>query len=392
MDQGNLVFFLAYQLNLAYANQLRLRPALKALVLPNQLRLRHPKFPQLFTSPRSTVISSSSQTSYATTTTTTSYDPTASSQDSSTTRTTTQPTSTPIVLKYLDEQCGSKYGSCAPGLCCGSSGFCGYTSGHCSAGCQKDFGICDDKIEAEVITRCTAPGTFAVTYDDGPSVLTSGLLDYLDEVNVKATFFINGNNRKNGDTGNPMLTIYELADVVKRAYTSGHQICSHTWAHTDIITVSEQEVVYEMTRLNYAFSKILGKVPTCMRPPYGDTDGPSLKILHKMGYAVVNWNMDPVDWNPENSIDEMYQEYVDQTGATDPHVGRYIALNHDVWNTTADFRTENYPKTIPLARRSIEYLLGRGWRLVNLAECLKKPPMYREANPSDNKCGTKACV
>ncbi|ORY01605.1 glycoside hydrolase/deacetylase, partial [Basidiobolus meristosporus CBS 931.73] len=169
---------------------------------------------------------------------------------------------------------------------------------------------------AEVITGCKAAGTFAVTYDDGPSVLTSGLLDYLDEVKVKATFFINGNNRENGETGNPMLTIYELADVVRRAYNSGHQICSHTWAHTDLLTVSEQEVVYEMTRLNHAFSKVLGKVPTCMRPPYGDTDGPSRKILYKMGYTVVTWNVDPVDWDPVNSIDEMYQEYVDQTGST----------------------------------------------------------------------------
>ncbi|ORY01603.1 glycoside hydrolase/deacetylase [Basidiobolus meristosporus CBS 931.73] len=294
--------------------------------------------------------------------------------------------------RYLDEQCGSKYGSCAPGLCCGQTGYCGYTSGHCSTGCQKDFGICDNKIEAEVITGCKMPGTFAVTYDDGPSILTSGLLDYLDEVNVKATFFINGNNRKNGDTGNPMLTIYELADVVRRAYNSGHQICSHTWAHTDLITVSEQEVVYEMTRLNYAFSKVLGKVPTCMRPPYGDTDGPSRKILYKMGYTVVNWNVDPVDWNPVNSIDEMYQEYVDQTGSTSPQVGKFISLNHDVWNTTADFRPESYPRTIPLAKRSIDYLLGRGWRVVNLAECLQSPPFYREPNPSDSKCGTKACV
>ncbi|ORY01604.1 glycoside hydrolase/deacetylase, partial [Basidiobolus meristosporus CBS 931.73] len=245
---------------------------------------------------------------------------------------------------------------------------------------------------AEVITGCKAAGTFAVTYDDGPSILTSGLLDYLDEVKVKATFFINGNNRKNGDTGNPMLTIYELADVVRRAYNSGHQICSHTWAHTDLITVSEQEVVYEMTRLNYAFSKVLGKVPTCMRPPYGDTDGPSRKILYKMGYTVVNWNVDPVDWNPVNSIDEMYQEYVDQTGSTSPQVGKFISLNHDVWNTTADFRPESYPRTIPLAKRSIDYLLGRGWRVVNLAECLQSQPFYREPNPSDSKCGTKACV
>ncbi|KAK9761750.1 hypothetical protein K7432_013121 [Basidiobolus ranarum] len=310
--------------------------------------------------------------------------------DKPTTTSTVVPT--PGALRYLDEKCGSGLGSCAPGLCCSQWGYCGYTSDHCAAGCQKQFGGCNNKKEAKIVTKCTAPKTFAITFDDGPSVLTSGLLDYLDKVNVKVTFFVNGLNEKNADTGNPTLGIYDLADVVKRAYNSGHQICSHTWAHTDIITVSESRVVYEMTKLNHAFSKILGKVPTCMRPPYGDTDGPSRKILQKMGYTVVTWSVDPVDWNPENSIDEMYQEYIDQTGSTNPSVGKFISLNHDVWNTTADFRPENYPKTIPLAQRAIEYLLGRGWNLVNLAECLESAPLYREPNPSDNSCGDEACV
>ncbi|KAK9685467.1 hypothetical protein K7432_015493 [Basidiobolus ranarum] len=69
--------------------------------------------------------------------------------NTATTTDTATATSTPIGLKYLDEQCGSKYGSCAPGLCCGQGGYCGYTSDHCSTGCQKDFGICDNKIKAE---------------------------------------------------------------------------------------------------------------------------------------------------------------------------------------------------------------------------------------------------
>ncbi|ORX91323.1 glycoside hydrolase/deacetylase [Basidiobolus meristosporus CBS 931.73] len=317
----------------------------------------------------------------------------APANSSAATNTPTPPTSlAPNALRYLDEQCGAQYGSCAPGLCCSQWGWCGYTSDHCNSGCQKNYGACDDKIEAEVITRCTAPGTFAVTFDDGPSVLTSGLLDYLDTEKVKATFFVNGLNQKNADTKNPILSIYQLQDVVKRAYDSGHQICSHTWAHTDLITVDEDEAVYEMTRLNYAFTKVLGKVPTCMRPPYGDTDAPARKILKRMGYTVVTWNVDPVDWDPANTIDEMYQEYIGQTGSTDPKVGRFISLNHDVWNTTADFRPENYPKTIPLAQRAIQYLKGRGWKLVNLADCLQTGPLYRDANPSDSSCGDEDCV
>ncbi|KAK9717737.1 hypothetical protein K7432_005957 [Basidiobolus ranarum] len=295
-------------------------------------------------------------------------------------------------LRYLDQTCGAQIGSCAPGLCCSEYGYCGYTSDHCGTNCQPAYGACDDGTLATVNTGCSVPGTFAVTFDDGPSVLTSGLLDYLQKQKVKVTFFMNGLNWKSYDTLNPILGIYKLADVVKRAYDLGHQICSHTWGHVDLIQVNEYNITYEITRLNNAFATILNKVPTCLRPPYGDTDTTSLKVLKRMGYTVVNWNVDPVDWNPVNTIDEMFQGYVNQTGSTDPTIGKFISLDHDVWNTTADFRPINYPKTIPLAQRVIEYLKGRNWKLVSLPECLgSTKAFYRDPNPSDRVCGSSGC-
>ncbi|ORX90608.1 glycoside hydrolase/deacetylase [Basidiobolus meristosporus CBS 931.73] len=315
---------------------------------------------------------------------------------STTTTAASSASSTPSVsagqtLRYLDQKCGAGVGTCAPGLCCSEYGYCGYTSDHCGTGCQKGSGDCDDGIEATVHTGCNVPGTFAISFDDGPSVLTPGLLDYLDKVGVKSTFFMNGKNWKNADTGNPINSIYELADVVKRAYNSGHQVCSHTWSHVDLITVNEYNITYEMNKVSRAFANILGVVPTCMRPPYGDTDSNSRKVLKRMGFTVVTWNIDPVDWNPINSIDEMYMEFVNQSGNTSPLEGKFISLDHDVWNTTADFRSPNYPRTLPLAQRAIEYLKCRGWKLVNLPTCLGEQPYYRAPNPSDEVCGDTGC-
>ncbi|KAG0287560.1 hypothetical protein BGZ97_007061, partial [Linnemannia gamsii] len=80
---------------------------------------------------------------------------------------------------------------------------------------------------ATIITACTVPNSFAVTFDDGPSIWTHELLDYLARRNVKVTFFVNGLNYN-------LITEPEIAEVVKRAYRDGHQIASHTWAHADI--------------------------------------------------------------------------------------------------------------------------------------------------------------
>ena len=41
---------------------------------------------------------------------------------------------------------------------------------------------------------CYIPGDVALTFDDGPSIFTSRILDMLDLYKAKATFFITGNN------------------------------------------------------------------------------------------------------------------------------------------------------------------------------------------------------
>jgi len=42
--------------------------------------------------------------------------------------------------------------------------------------------------------KCIKPGDFALTFDDGPNSTTEIVLDLLKKENVKATFFVNGQN------------------------------------------------------------------------------------------------------------------------------------------------------------------------------------------------------
>ncbi|KAH7081987.1 hypothetical protein BKA63DRAFT_223896 [Paraphoma chrysanthemicola] len=321
-------------------------------------------------------------------------------------------TPTPGVYAYLDEKCGPTVGkkaapgrSADSGLCCGAAGTAGYTDEHCLNGCQTAWGRCG-KTTPVVRDRCTKPGTFALTFDDGPSVLTTGLLNYLNAQNVKATFFVNGLNWKNYETRNPLPGLYALRNVVRAAYDSGHQICSHTWSHTSLSTVDQYNITYEISRLNNAFRQILpGVVPTCIRPPYGDYDLNSLAVLQGMGFGedsggtITTWDVDPVDWDPSQhgntptvQIADMLREYVDQIGSVQPGASTFNTLNHDVHNTTADFRTTaqggNYPNVVPLAQKVVELLKPKGWNFVTMDECMGRAPgsFYRPATPSDSIC------
>lgn len=58
-----------------------------------------------------------------------------------------------------------------------------------------------------------------LTFDDGPSINTNKVLDVLNEYNVKATFFLIGNQIKGEE------------NVVKRTQDEGHSIGLHTYTH-----------------------------------------------------------------------------------------------------------------------------------------------------------------
>ena len=228
-------------------------------------------------------------------------------------------------------------------------------------------------------------------------------------MNIKTTFFVNGiSGQPNSDIG-ARVSIYDAAGIatLKRAMAEGHQLCSHTWSHQSLISRNDYNITYEMTRLNQAFKQIIGKIPTCVRPPFGDIGNNAAKILQAMGYApdsnggkagIILWNMDPVDYNPSihgtgavNQINDMLNEYklqlnppanlglpsIDST-FTGGVIGSpsTISLMHDIWSTTADFRPNGLiiPKqTVPLTQKAVEYLKTKGYQMVRIDECLGFP-------------------
>lgn len=272
-------------------------------------------------------------------------------------------------------------------------------------------------------------------------------MDYLKTSGVKATFFINGINSQAATDLN-RISLYDNAATasLKRIVAEGHQVCSHTWSHQSLIDINDYNATYEMTRLNQAFKTILGKVPTCMRPPYGNINDNAANILQGLGYGpdsnggkagIISWNLDSVDWyalhhsfsslehiltrlcrDPSlhgtgipTQISDMLNEFKLQTtpqknlglpsfdnGWTGKTSGSpsTISLNHDTWATTADFRSNGLViplKTTPLAQKAIEYLKSRNFNLVRIDQCLGFPvdSMYRSSNRNDDNCGDKVC-
>ncbi|KAL8279655.1 hypothetical protein RQP46_007968 [Phenoliferia psychrophenolica] len=206
---------------------------------------------------------------------------------------------------------------------------------------------------SSVITTCTVPGTFAMTFDDGP-LYGGQIATYFEKHNSKATFFVNGNNYD---------CIYKYAEDLQRRYQAGHQIA--TWTHPDITTISAAAFENEITLLETALQKILGIKPKYFRPPYGSYNNAALAILKKRGYKVVNWNLvsGDAEGGTASSCIAAYKNVYKKP------LKPYIALNHETYQITAN---NVVPTVVPK-------LISAGYKLVTVAQCLGDNQPYQGA-------------
>ncbi|KAJ5189703.1 Glycoside hydrolase/deacetylase beta/alpha-barrel [Penicillium cf. griseofulvum] len=203
-----------------------------------------------------------------------------------------------------------------------------------------------------IFTHCTTPGTIALTFDDGPYIYTSQLLDTLAEHDVRATFFLNGHNRG---------SINASPDIVKRTLAEGHQLGSHTWNHLSLDTLSYEEIVHEMTVLEDTFMCILGFFPTYMRPPFLRHTPVVLDAMANLGYHVIGASVDTKDYENDNPDTnwisfEKFSREVDAGGT--------IVLAHDSHQHTVEILVGNMLADVD----------RRGLNAVTVGECLGDPP------------------
>ncbi|KAJ6031558.1 hypothetical protein N7540_002290 [Penicillium herquei] len=301
-----------------------------------------------------------------------------------------------------DQLCGVQNNntSCTKDFCCSQDGHCGKTRHYCDAPqCQFRYGPACDANEVPNGTttlntprphfgnlayggvgyhNCTAPGTVALTFDDGPYTYTSHLLDILKKRNVKATFFVTSVSRgKHGFDDKD--TVY--GEDLLRMYADGHQIGSHSWSHADLSNLTSGERDQEIVKNEMAFRNLFGFFPTYMRPPYGDCTSASgcTETMSKLGYHIIYWNMYTQDL--KNSSPELIQQSknsvsnVLQVNGCEAPTSSHILYSHDT----------DYQTIYNLTDFMIDEIVSNGYRAVTIGECLSDPSenWYRNATTGE---------
>jgi peptidoglycan/xylan/chitin deacetylase (PgdA/CDA1 family) len=64
--------------------------------------------------------------------------------------------------------------------------------------------------------------------------------------------------------------IYDPENIqrVKFAYSQGHMVAPHTWAHKDLTSLSYKGINSEMARVELALQRIIGVKPAFTKPPH----------------------------------------------------------------------------------------------------------------------------
>ena len=180
--------------------------------------------------------------------------------------------------------------------------------------------------------------SIAITFDDGPSSRYTGrLLDGLKERNVKASFFLIGENAEE----NPVL--------VERIYKEGHLIGNHTYSHVQMTHLSEEAAVREIEKTDQVISAITGEHVAYMRPPFGAWQR---ELEVRMEVLPVLWSVDPLDWTTEN-VDEIVSKVVTEVEEGD------IILLHDC-----------YASSVEAALRIVDILQKEGYEFVTVDRLL----------------------
>lgn len=191
------------------------------------------------------------------------------------------------------------------------------------------------------------PKTMYLTFDDGPTAEnTVAVLDILKAKNVKATFFLIGEN------------VERHPEVARRIVEDGHTIGIHCYNHDyETLYQSVDSYVADFEKAQNVIYEVTGVETKLFRFPGGSINAYNkavnqeiIDVMTRKGYIYYDWNASLEDACRDNAPEKLLQNAKESTLGRK----RIIMLAHDVvYNTTLCLEDlmEQFPeyKMLPLS-------------------------------------------
>ena len=179
----------------------------------------------------------------------------------------------------------------------------------------------------------------ALTFDDGPDVQVDGvLMDELEKVNGRATFFVVGQR------------VEKFPEDIKNTVERGHEIGNHSYDHDIHLSSKGQDYIRnEFDKTDDAVEKAAGVRPALVRLPGGNISNDVKAVVKK---PLIFWSIDTEDWRSRDAV-KTQNSILSQVKDGD------IVLMHALYLSTAQ-----------ACKTVIPELHARGYQLVTVSELI----------------------
>ena len=202
----------------------------------------------------------------------------------------------------------------------------------------------------------------ALSFDDGPDPNTTPLLlDLLDAYQVKATFFVTGEN------------IERYAHLIMAILERGHDIGNHSRNHDNFLMFRSTSRLSEEIDAVQTLLQGFGIVPLAFRPPVGATNPKLPLVLQRHGLYCVNFSCRAHD-RGNRSVRGMAQKILRKVRPDD------IILLHDI--------SPQNNISVSLWLQEVAAILSglnvRHLKIIRLSELIDMPVMHRTKSIDTN--------
>lgn len=194
------------------------------------------------------------------------------------------------------------------------------------------------------------PPALALTFDDGPSESTPRLLDILDKLEARATFFQCGVN------------VRRLPRVARQVVERGHEAANHTDTHRRFDFMTPSGIEGEIAAAQRAIFDATGATPSLFRAPYGVRWFGLRSAQARHGLRGVMWTAIGLDWKLDAAAIVRRLEDAGNGWIVCLHDGKKIEPKPDI------------EETIRAVQRVVPLWKDRGLRIATVTELLCPNP------------------
>lgn len=200
-------------------------------------------------------------------------------------------------------------------------------------------------INSEIYNVHTKKKIVALTFDIGwGKKVQKPVLDILEKKRVpSATFFLAG----------PWAS--RNVKTAKRIRSMGYEIGSHGYKHYNYSKYGNDWIEKEVKKAETAINRATGVRTRIIRTPNGDHNRRVINKLHRMGYHVIQWDTDSLDWtNP--GVNRIVNRVLSRV-----HPGDIILMH----------ASDTCKQTTAALPRIIERLRKKGYQFVKISTMIR---------------------